>query len=143
MNESYVAVIHPPESGSDYGVTFPDLPGCVSSGTSVLNAMERAAEALAGHVAAMRADGEALPRARTMRELLDDKEFLADIHAGAETTAIPVFEVPAPKERVNIMLGRDVLRQIDRAAAAKGVSRSAFIEAAAGAAASKPQRRVL
>lgn len=137
MAEAYVAVIHPPEKGSEYGVTFPDLPGCVSSGTSVVNAMDRAAEALAGHVAAMLADGEVLPPARRMHELLNDAEFLADIQAGAETTAIPVLQVPAPKERVNVMIGRDVLKLIDRAATERGITRSAFIENAAGKAAQK------
>lgn len=131
MAEAYVAVIHPPVKGSEYGVTFPDLPGCVSSGTSVLNAMDRATEALAGHVAAMRADGEELPPARHMRELLADEDFLADIQDGAETTAIPVLETPAPKERVNVMIGRDVLKLIDRAAAELGITRSALIETAA------------
>ena len=28
----YIAFLHPPENGSEWGVTFPDLPGCVSSG---------------------------------------------------------------------------------------------------------------
>jgi predicted RNase H-like HicB family nuclease len=137
MADRYVAVIHPPVGNSAYGVTFPDLPGCVSSGTNVVDAIGRAVEALAGHVAALRADGEPLPSARPLHELLNDEEFLADIRTGAEATAVPVMDVPAPKERVNIMISRDVLRKVDQAAAGRGISRSAFIEAAASRAAGR------
>jgi predicted RNase H-like HicB family nuclease len=132
MTTSYVALIHPPENGSGFGVTFPDLPGCVSAGMTREEAILNAAEAAGGHIAAMRADGDSLPVARDFRMLQTDPEVAGDIAAGAEPSRIAVSEMPAPRERVNIMLGRDVLRQIDRAAAAQGVSRSAFIERAAG-----------
>ena len=141
MSASWIALIHPPQDGSEFGVTFPDFPGLVSSGRSREEALERASEALGGHLAAMRADGDALPPARDFRALRNDPEFMADIEDGAEPSRIAALEVPAPKERVNVMLARDVLRQIDRAAASKGVSRSAFIEAAAGAAAKKQSAR--
>lgn len=137
MPEVYTAVFHPPENGSAVGVTFPDLPGCVSSGATVAEALVNAAEALSGHLAAMKADGDPLPRPRHLQELLQDAEFSADIAAGATVAPITAREVPPPKERVNIMLPRDVLQQIDAAAAQRGVSRSAFIEAAAGKAAQK------
>lgn len=137
MAQSYVALIHPPAQGSGYGVTFPDLPGCISAGKTREEALERAVEALGGHIAALKADGEPLPPARDFRALQADAEVAEDIAAGSEPSRIPVIACAAPKERVNIMLGRDVLRSIDRAAAARGVSRSAFIESAAGKAAKK------
>ncbi len=43
------------------GVVFPELPGCVSAGDGVDDAVRMAHEALALHLAGMIADGEALP----------------------------------------------------------------------------------
>lgn len=140
MAEIYTAVFHPPVDGSEVGVTFPDLPGCVSSGATVADAIVNATEALSGHIAAMKADGDPLPRARHLRELLQDADVSADIASGGTVAPITARDVPPPKERINIMIARDVLRQIDVAAAQRGVSRSAFIEAAAGKAA---QRRII
>lgn len=144
---AYVALLHSPEvNSSTWGVTFPDLPGCVSSGRNDSEAIANAREALAGHVAAMKADGEPVPRARSPRELLEDAEFLDEIRhsvvdgviqGGATSMLIPLDEIALPKERINIMIERAVLRKIDEAARAKGVSRSAFIEQAAGKAALK------
>jgi predicted RNase H-like HicB family nuclease len=138
MSRSYIALIHPPETaGRPFGVTFPDLPGCVSAGATREEAIQRAAEALGGHLALMRADGEALPAARDFMELQADPDIVSEFQGGAEPCRIPVLALPAPKERVNIMIARDVLKHIDAAAAQRGISRSAFIEAAAGQAARK------
>jgi predicted RNase H-like HicB family nuclease len=35
---------------SDYGVCFPDFPGCVTAGITLDNAMEMSSEALCGHI---------------------------------------------------------------------------------------------
>lgn len=147
MSAGYFALLHLPEQDSStWGVTFPDLPGCVSSGSDSVEALEQAREALAGHVAVLRADGDEVPRPRSLRELLEDPDFLSEIkdmivddHVRGGATPVPVRldEVAPPKERVNVMLDRAVLRRIDEAARANGVSRSAFIEQAAGKAALK------
>ena len=44
-----------------YGVYFPALPGCVSMGDSLEEARRMALEAVAGHLALILADGEAVP----------------------------------------------------------------------------------
>ena len=56
-----------PDAG--YGVVFPDLPGCTSSGDTVQEAATNAAEALAGHVDVTLDAGEVVPRAA--QKLLD------------------------------------------------------------------------
>jgi predicted RNase H-like HicB family nuclease len=56
----YIAHLHK-NKNSDYGVSFPDFPGCVTAGSSLEEARSMAAEALAFHVAGMREDGEAIP----------------------------------------------------------------------------------
>ena len=60
MAREYVALIHK-EPGSDYGVSFPDLPGCISAGATLEEAEAMAHEALALHIKGLRADGDALP----------------------------------------------------------------------------------
>jgi predicted RNase H-like HicB family nuclease len=147
MSASYFALLHLPEPGSStWGVTFPDLPGCVSSGATDEEARKKAREALAGHVAALHADGDDVPLARTLKELLGDPDIIAEIkdifgddhlRSGAVLENIPLDEIAPPKERINVMLDRKVLRAIDEAARARGVSRSAFIEQTAGKAALK------
>jgi predicted RNase H-like HicB family nuclease len=56
-----IALAHKDE-GTSYGVSFPDVPGCISAGDTLEEAAENAAEALRGHFAAMRADSEAILR---------------------------------------------------------------------------------
>ena len=46
---------------NQYSVTFPGFPGCVTCGDTIKEAVRNAREALTGHVAAMKEDGEALP----------------------------------------------------------------------------------
>jgi predicted RNase H-like HicB family nuclease len=48
----YIAYLHK-DKNSDYGVSFPDFPGCVTAGSSLEDARSKAAEALAFHVAGM------------------------------------------------------------------------------------------
>ncbi|WP_091951222.1 type II toxin-antitoxin system HicB family antitoxin [Methylorubrum salsuginis] len=67
--QPYLAILYPPESSSSWGVVFPDLPGCVSAGDSFEDAAQAAREALSGHLAALRADGDPIPRPRTWTEL--------------------------------------------------------------------------
>jgi len=43
----YIALIHK-EPKSDFGVSFPDFPGCVSAGSTLEEAASLAAEALWG-----------------------------------------------------------------------------------------------
>jgi len=57
---AYIALVHK-DAGTSYGVSFPDVPGCISAGDSFEQAVANAAEALAGHFAAMKADGDPLP----------------------------------------------------------------------------------
>ncbi|HVT82438.1 MAG TPA: type II toxin-antitoxin system HicB family antitoxin, partial [Phycisphaerae bacterium] len=48
----YVALIHK-EPRSDYGISFPDFPGCISAGSTVQEALAMGVEALAGHMELM------------------------------------------------------------------------------------------
>ena len=58
----YIGLIHK-DAHSDYGVSFPDFPGCITAGRDLDDARAMAEEVLALHVEGLIADGEALPEA--------------------------------------------------------------------------------
>lgn len=73
----YIALVHK-DKDTSYGVSFPDVPGCISAGDTFEEAISNAAEALAGHFAMLRADGDSVPRPRSIEALRDDAEFVVD-----------------------------------------------------------------
>ncbi len=122
----YIALIRKDED-TEYGVDFPDLPGCISAGSTVDEAFDNAAEALAGHIEAMRAHGETVPPPTTTVE-----EVLADPH-NRDAVAVLIAAPPEPARavRVNISIDANLLGEIDRAAEANRTNRSAFLADAA------------
>ncbi len=68
---SYIALIHK-DAGSDYGVSFPDLPGCISAGATLDEARTMAAEALALHLDGLAEDGETPPRPSSLQTVMAD-----------------------------------------------------------------------
>jgi len=68
---SFIAYIRK-EEGSDYGAEFPDVPGCVTAGHTLDEVRAMAAEALAGHLAMLEAEGESMSAPSTMEALKDD-----------------------------------------------------------------------
>src|SRR5688572_22551495 len=75
---SYIALVHKDE-GTSYGVSFPDVPGCVSAGDTLDEALENAAEALAGHLALMQSDGDTVPQARSLDAIRSDPELAGEV----------------------------------------------------------------
>ena len=90
----YVALIHKDE-GTSYGVSFPDVPGCISAGDTLDEALANAAEALAGHLALMRADGDVVPKARGVGAIKADPEFADDLDGAIVKTVEPSFAIHA------------------------------------------------
>ncbi|HWZ43456.1 MAG TPA: type II toxin-antitoxin system HicB family antitoxin [Candidatus Saccharimonadales bacterium] len=70
----YIAYLHK-ERKSDYGVSFPDFPGCVTAGKTLDQARRMAVEALSLHIEGMMEDGEALPDASTLDALANDPDM--------------------------------------------------------------------
>ncbi len=68
MKLAYPAIFIPFDDGDDgYTVEFPDLPGCVTEGHSMADALFMAEDAASGWVLTMLEDGEELPKASDMR----------------------------------------------------------------------------
>jgi predicted RNase H-like HicB family nuclease len=118
---SFVAYIRK-DPGSDYGVEFPDVPGCVTAGHTLDEARAMAAEALAGHLAVLEEMGEPAPVPSSMEALQNDPH-----QAGATLVLIDIPEDYLKSERVNVMLPRYLLGRID----AVSSNRSRFLAEAA------------
>lgn len=124
----YIALIHKDE-GSDYGVSFPDLPGCVSVGVDLDEARAMAEEALAMHLEGLVEDGEAVPEPSSLEEVMRDAENRSGV---AILVAAP--QKAARSVRVNVTLPEDVLAALDGYAESHGLTRSGFLLQAARAA---------
>jgi predicted RNase H-like HicB family nuclease len=126
MMQHYIGLIHK-DPDSDFGVSFPDFPGCISAGSTLDEAAAMAAEALAGHIGLMADEGLPIPEPTSLDLLMQDPE---------NRSGVPVL-VPAPPpkasrvQRVNITIPEDVLVAIDRYAEEHGFNRSGFLVRAA------------
>jgi len=123
--QNYIGLIHK-DADSDYGVSFPDFPGCVTAGVDLDEARALAREALSLHIEGMVEDGEAIPEPSSLETVMSDAE-------NREGVAILVsVKAPSVKAvRVNITLPEDALREIDRYAESHGLTRSGFLASAA------------
>lgn len=122
---AYIALVHK-DPDSDYGVSFPDFPGCISAGVTLDEARAMAEEALAFHIEGMIEDGEPMPEPSSIEEVMVERE---NREAVAILVSAPVQT--ARSVRVNITLPEDTLREIDAYAEAAGFTRSGFLARAA------------
>lgn len=121
----YIALIHK-DPDSDYGVSFPDLPGVATAGSTLDEARAMAVEALALHLEGMAEDGEDIPAPSSMEEIMKDAENKKAVAVLIEAPADPIKTV-----RVNVTLPADALEEIDRYAESHGLTRSGFLAQAA------------
>ena len=118
---SYIGIIHKQE-GSDYGVHFPDFPGCITAASSFEEVYAMAKEALQLHIDGMAEDGERIPSPMSFEEARKHEstnELLFTIMIEAT--------VPGRPRRINIMLDDRLIQQIDEVTD----NRSAFLTEAA------------
>jgi predicted RNase H-like HicB family nuclease len=121
----YIALIHK-DADSDFGVSFPDFPGCVTAGTTLDEARMLAAEALALHIDGLLQDGEAIPAPSDLAAVMQERENRA-----AVALLVPAPAKPGRAVRVNITLPEDTLRAIDAYAESHGLTRSSMLATAA------------
>jgi len=87
----YIALIHK-DADSDFGVSFPDLPSCVTVGSTLDEARDTAAEALALHLEGMAEDGLAIPEPSSLEAVMADP---VNIDGVAVLVAVPPEAVKA------------------------------------------------
>ncbi len=119
----FYAIVHKDE-GSAFGVHFPDLAGCYSAADAIEDVLPNACEALELWFE----DAEPVVPQR-----LDEIRALAaeDVADGAFIVAVPLIRRTGKQVRANISLDRGMLDAIDRAAAERNLTRSAFLADAA------------
>jgi len=122
---TYIAIIHK-DPESDYGVSFPDFPGCITAGGTLDEAKDMAVEALTGHIRCLLEDGEAIPLPSSLENIMANPDF-ADGVAFLVSVSLPSSKTV----RVNISVPADDLKKIDSLAKKQGMSRSAFLIQAA------------
>jgi len=116
----YIAYLHKDKS-SDFGVSFPDFPGCVTAGKTLEEARKLAVEALTFHMAGMIEDGEALPEASTLDQLAGDPSL-----KGAVAFLVSA-EAPEKTVRINITARDSQIEVIDGLARKAGMTRSSYM----------------
>ena len=57
----YTIILHPDEEQKDYTVTVPSLPGCITEGDSIEQAIAMAKDAIHLYIESLIADGESIP----------------------------------------------------------------------------------
>jgi predicted RNase H-like HicB family nuclease len=124
----YTAFVHK-DPDSAYGVSFPELPGCIAVGSTIEEAISNATDALAFHVRGMIADGDIVPVARMPDSIMADPEFAED-RKDAIIASIPLVRDLGSTTRINVSLDLGLLDAIDAAARERKQTRSAFIASA-------------
>ena len=110
---------------SDFGIDFPDFPGCVTAGRTIEEAVAMAREALGFHIEGMVEDGEKIPPPSGLEAVTSDPE-----NEGAVPILVPV-DIPGKAVRVNVIVPDRDLKAIDAWARSHGMSRSGFLVTAA------------
>lgn len=124
---SYVALMHKARKKSaQYGVTFPDFPGCVFAGHGVDKAMQNAREGLIFHIEGLLMAGEILPEPTSLEKIISNPE-----NKEAVPCLIHIIPPIGQVKRVNVSLDADLLAAIDHAAQTLGRNRSEFLAVAA------------
>ncbi|MGQ0671791.1 MAG: type II toxin-antitoxin system HicB family antitoxin [Hyphomicrobium sp.] len=116
----YPAVIE--QGAENFGVYFPDLPGCVSAGETIAETVQNAHEVLALHILGMTEDGEPLPVPTAVEAVVPNPECIcvaAIILVGAN--------LPAAPRNIEVAIDGTLIEAID----AMGADRSRFLSDAA------------
>jgi predicted RNase H-like HicB family nuclease len=91
---AYVALLRK-QPQSDYGVDFPDFPGCITAGETLEDARRMAVKALQLHIEGLIEDGHPIPVPSTLDDIMTDPHHR---DAVAVLVDVPVLaDVPGVK----------------------------------------------
>jgi predicted RNase H-like HicB family nuclease len=119
----YPAVMHK-EPDSDYGVSFPDLPGCVSAGTTVEEALLGAKEAAECHLEGLLIDGDEVPLPGTVEDYRGKEDYAGGTWALVQ---IDMSALSVKAKRLNITLPERLVHVVDQYAKRHGETRSGLL----------------
>ena len=118
------------EPETDYGVHIPDLPGCITAGKTMDEALTNAMHAVAFHADMLARDSDDIPYPRSIEDLKSDPEFVQDIADGGILIQIPLLSASSAKKRVEVQMEANLLDAIDERSKTLGITRTAFINEA-------------
>ena len=111
-----------------YGVVVPDLPGCVSAGDTLEEALSNAQEAILLHLEGLLDDQQAIPVPSPLAGLQRKRDFKGWTWAVVD---VDLSELGDKAARINITLPQRILRAVDAHAKRSGETRSGFLARAA------------
>ncbi|MCI3134583.1 type II toxin-antitoxin system HicB family antitoxin [Phenylobacterium aquaticum] len=111
-----------------WGVSVPDLDGCVAMGATGDEALRNAQESLREWIEARQAGGFDVPTQRELGALLADPEVREALAEGSTLARILVVEDVGRPVKANLSLDSGVLAAIDSTAHRLGITRSAMVE---------------
>jgi predicted RNase H-like HicB family nuclease len=122
---TYIALLRK-DPDSDFGVDFPDFPGCITAGSTLEETRLMAQEALESHIECMVELGQIIPEPSPLDDIMADPENAA---------AIP-FLVAVPDQRgkdvqINVTIPEADLKKVDALAKKQGKSRTTILTEAA------------
>ena len=113
----YPAVFHRNDNGT-YTIIYPDLPGCISEGKTLENALYMAQDALTQWLGYLTDEGETIPTASARKDIaIGDGEFVNLVRASVRDNKAVRRTVSVP-------------RWLDEAAAAANLSLSRILQEA-------------
>lgn len=124
-------VVSHTDDGIRFGVTAPDLPGCLSADDTFDEALDSVIEAIDLHLEGLVEDGGEIPIPGSIAQHRVNPDFTDGIWAVVDVN-VSRFEESA--EPINIALPRRSLTKIDAYASAHSAGRSDFLADAARAA---------
>lgn len=127
MSLIYVALVHKAaKRGADYGVIFPDFPGCVFGGKTLTQALENAREGIIFHIEGLLDASELVPEPSSLEEIESNSEYKQ-----ATPALVRVIMPTGHLKRLNISMDAGLIAEIDHAARLVGKNRSEFLADAA------------
>ena len=125
MNYPILISKHP---RSDYGVVVPDLPGCISAGRTLDEAMHMAHEAIELHLEGLIEQGQVPPLPRSLESLRAMRQFAGGTWAVVQVDPAGLRVRVA---RIGVTMPQRLLDAIDRHARRSGETRSGLLARAA------------
>lgn len=113
----------------EFGIAFPDCPGCVAMGGDEDEVFANAVEALAEWLGDLAPQQR--PQPRTAAALRGDPDVSEEIENGAVFVIVPFIDDQGRATRANISLDAGLLQAIDETAKMLGLTRSGFLAQAA------------
>ena len=126
----YPIAIRPGDEQHAWGVEVPDIPGCVSAGENLDDAMAMAREAIEGHLEILAEDCARIPVATPVSAHVSNPEYEGCIWALVD---IDITRYLGKAEKLNITLPGNLLNRIDEYVKhhPEQKSRSGFLASAA------------